>query len=443
MKTKISRILRVIAFIVLLVIVITAVSEPLVSVSSIDYHLIAGFYEEPVNTLDAVYIGSSNCFVFWNSLFAWEEYGICVYPFASSAQPFYAAEYLIKECRKTQPDAVYIININTMVNDIIAYQKMHWLLDYMPFSLNKLAMTDYLCDVGELALEDRLEYYFNIIRYHDRWEELTEAEFEELELWRKGASMYNPYLSKREDISTAYKTTDETAVLSDKLTECIESLFDYCEKEKLRVLFVTVPQARESIEDVEAYNTFNQMAQERGFPTLDLLNGVDVLGLDMTQDFYNEEHTNVHGSLKFTHYLSEYLMEHFGLTDKRNDDSYSAWQEAYTRYYRTASLFTLPIELDPDSRTDSLPLPDGLSTFAENGQVTLNWQDVQDAAGYTVFRKSPNVAWREIGSTTETVYTDTSCQAGTEYTYIVVPYRMNGSQKLYGNFLNSGVKETP
>ena len=109
MKTNIHRILRVVAFILLLILVITAVSEPLVSVSSIDYHLIAGFYEEPEESLDAVYIGSSNCFVFWNPLFAWEEYGICVYPFASSAQPFYAAEYLIKECRKTQPDAVYII----------------------------------------------------------------------------------------------------------------------------------------------------------------------------------------------------------------------------------------------------------------------------------------------------------------------------------------------
>lgn len=443
MKTKLPKILRFTALLILLILILNAVADPLISVSSIDYNLIAGFYEEPEETLDAVYIGSSNCFVFWNSLFAWEEYGICVYPYASSSQPFYAAQYLIKECRKTQPDAVYIININTMVNDVIAYKDMHWLLDYMPFSLNKIAMTDYLCDVGELDLEDRLEYYFHIIRYHDRWEGLVPADFERAELWRKGASLYNPYLSKQENIAQAYLTTPETTILSEKLNACIESLLDYCEKEDLQVLFVTVPQARESLEEVKMYNTFNQMAQERGFATLDLLHNAQALNLDLTQDFYNEEHTNIHGSLKFTHYLSRYLIEHFGLKDKRNDESYSHWQKAFTRYYRTTSLYTLPFELDPHSRSYDLPSPDGLNAAANKGQVKVSWQDVARADGYAIFRKAPGVAWTQISVTGETSYTDTTCKAGTEYTYIVVPYITNEGQTLYGNFLTAGVKAKP
>ena len=304
-------------------------------------------------------------------------------------------------------------------------------------------MIDYLCDVGELNLEDRLEYYCNIIRYHDRWEELTAADFEEIELWRKGASLYNPYLSKQKDLSSVYRMTDETTELSDKLTKCIESLFDYCQKEDLKVLFVTVPQARETIEEVKAYNTFNRMAAERGFPTLDLLNGVDVLNLDLTQDFYNEEHTNVHGSLKFTHYLSQYLMEHFGLQDKHNDENYRHWEEAFTRYYRTTSIFTLPFELDPNSHAYELPMAEGQSATTANGQVNLSWQDVPDAEGYTVFRKGPSIPWKEIGTTADTVYTDTDCNAGTEYQYIVVPYITQDNQTLYGNFPTIAVKAKP
>lgn len=443
MKTKLPKILRFVAFFILLILILNAVSQPLVSVSSIDYNLIAGFYEEPEETLDAVYIGSSNCFVFWNSLFAWEEYGICVYPYASSSQPFYAAEYLIRECRKTQPDAVYVVNINTMINDVIAYQKMHWLLDYMPFSFNKLALTDYLCDVGDLTLEDRLEYYFHIIRYHDRWEDLLPADFQRAELWRKGASLYNPYLSKQQNISAAYLTTPETTALPDKLQACIDSLLDYCEAENLKVLFVTVPQARENLEEVKMYNTFNQMARERGFATLDLLHNIEELNLDTTQDFYNEEHTNIHGSLKFTHYLSRYLVQQFGLQDKRGDESYSAWQEAFTRYYRTTSLYALPFELDPHSRNYDLSVPDELSAVAKQGQVTVQWRPVDGAQGYAVFRKAPNVAWKQVTVTDQTSYTDTTCKAGTEYTYIVVPYTSGENKTLYGNFLNSGVKAKP
>ena len=62
------------------------------------YQMIGGFYEEPEDSLDGVYIGSSNCYAFWNHLVAWENYGIAVYPYASGSQPFYAAEYLIRDC---------------------------------------------------------------------------------------------------------------------------------------------------------------------------------------------------------------------------------------------------------------------------------------------------------------------------------------------------------
>ena len=97
----------------------------------------SGIYEEPENSLDAVYIGSSNCYAFWNPNIAWEEYGIAVYPYCCSTQPLLATEYLIKEARKTQPNAVYIVNINTL-GDAVSDVVIHRLLDFMPLSKNKL-----------------------------------------------------------------------------------------------------------------------------------------------------------------------------------------------------------------------------------------------------------------------------------------------------------------
>ena len=114
MRVRIA--LKTIIFILIFTVTLTTITGVLVTVDSLGYQNIASFYEEPEGLLDAVYIGSSNCFVFWNSLLAWEEYGISVFPYACNSNLFYSTEYLIKEAKKTQPDALFIVNINSLTD---------------------------------------------------------------------------------------------------------------------------------------------------------------------------------------------------------------------------------------------------------------------------------------------------------------------------------------
>ena len=111
------------------------------------YKYMAGFYDIPDDSLDAVYIGSSIGYMFFCPSWAWEHYGIAVYPFASGGQPISAAKYLIEEARKKQPDALYIINIPAYLgigaNDAVT---CHLLSDYIPLSEDKLNL---VWNVGE------------------------------------------------------------------------------------------------------------------------------------------------------------------------------------------------------------------------------------------------------------------------------------------------------
>lgn len=437
MKKVIKKFLRLFCFFLLLLFLISFVSHPLVAISSIDYHQISGFYQEPAGSLDAVYIGSSNCYVFWNSLHAWEEYGICVYPFASSSQPIYAAEYLIRECRKTQPDAVYLINTNTLITENLDYKSLHWLLDYIPFSPNKLALTHHLCQAAEFSVSEQAEFYFNIVRYHDRWDELEEEDLERAELWRKGVSMYSPYFAESEDISAVYKTTDTMAQLSEKQLSCIESLLDYCDREQVQAVFITVPQARASLQEVSMVNAFNAIVQKRGYPTLDLLNGVDDLKLDLTQDFYNTEHTNIHGSFKFTRYLSEYLMENYGFTSKWEDPAYSSWGRSLETYRLTVDRHILPFEWDGNNRI-GLPEVEKLC-YCRNSSIALSWQAVAGADFYKLYRKEAGGRWNEYATVTETGFEDTEVSADLRYSYAVVPCLQTDNGCLYGNYQYGGI----
>ncbi len=438
---KLKKCLKAIVFVALFVLLFNALTQTLI-VSSTDneYKWMTGIYEEPTNSLDAVYLGSSNCYTFWNPLVAWEEYGITVYPYTCSAQPLIAAEYLVKEARKTHPNAVYVININTLADGEVSDVVMHRLLHFMPFSKNKLEFTDYLCDLSNLSFTERLEYYLPMIRYHEKWDELQEGNFISEKNTLKGSNTITRYLANVTDISERYLTSDGSHKLTDALTQSVHSLLDYCEEENVRIVFVTVPRVENSIATVEKLNTVNQLLSDRGFPVIDLMDTPETVYLDTTFDYYDNTHTNIHGSIKFTHFLSQYLIEQYGFDDKRQNTDYRDWNEALEQYSAFMKPYVLDFELNAASRDFSLsPSKEIACELTETG-ISVSWNRVENADGYVVYKYTANDGWIAVGDTVNAEYTDPDITEKTTYSYTIVPYRIENEQKLYGNYLYNGVK---
>ena len=433
--------IKAMAFILLLSLSLSFVARVVtVSAANIEYQWMAGIYEEPEDSLDAVYIGSSNCYAFWNPNLAWEEYGITVYPYTCSSQPLIVAEYLIKEARKTQPDAVYVVNINTLGDGSVSDTVMHRLLDFMPLSKNKLELTDYLCNLADLSFSDRLEYYIPLIRYHDKWAELTADNFSTEINDIKGGNTTSWYLGHVKDVSKDYKTSDESHEISLALEESINSLLDYCDEEDVKIVFVTVPRAEGKLETVQKFNTVNKLITDRGYPIIDLMDCPEAANIDPTTDYYNTTHTNIHGALKLTHYISEYLIENYGFEDKRQDEAYDSWNESYEKYADIIAPYVLDMELDSTHRDFTLCAPNDLRAEAESKAVTVSWESVQNADGYTVYKQVGNGAWSAIKDTSTAKYTDTDVKSETVYSYTVVPYKVVNGKKMYGNYLYNGIE---
>ena len=68
------------------------------------------FYDEVPGTLDAVYIGASHVYTYWQAPIAWNKDGIAVFPFSSGSQPVTAIPFLIEEVKKIKEyqEAVYM-----------------------------------------------------------------------------------------------------------------------------------------------------------------------------------------------------------------------------------------------------------------------------------------------------------------------------------------------
>lgn len=405
-----------------------------------NYQWIAGFYEEPENSLDAVYIGSSNCYAFWNPLLAWESHGITVYPYACNDQPFAATSYLITEVHKTQPEALIIVNLNSLRDTVISVNNMHYLLDNMPLSWNKLQLTRYLCREDGLSLSESMEFYLPIIRYHERWSELDQKDFDFTFNGLKGASNYASHLQTSQDITQRYKTGTEPMEPEAEVVQLVDDLLDYCDENQVNILFVTVPRAESKEDTVDAFLYLNQRIRDRGYPVLDLMDKVDEIGIETAKDYYNDQHTNIHGSIKFTRYLSDYLVENYGFRNKRGDARYESWDAGREKYAGYMDAQVLDLEYDGSERDYTLTEPASLKAKKQEGTIAVTWQPVEGAEGYAVYKKTGSGRWKRAAEVTEPAWTDTQPAEETTITYRVVPVRFgDGGAPCYGKFAYKGV----
>lgn len=434
MKEKIKKPIKVIVFLVVFVILFFTAQWCFINHADPSYQNINGFYKQTENSLDAVYIGSSNCFTYWNPAVAWDEYGVAIYSYSANNLLFESAEYIIKDCVKTQPYAKFIVNINTLIGDELEMKEIQYTASNMPLSLNRFQLVNHLCDIGNLSFSERMEYYFPIIRFHGNYSSLMPGNLLFKNDGFKGSSTYEPYVRITTDVSSVYGKSDEIGELPEYLVESTNSLLDYCDNNGIEVVFVTVPQAR-SEEKNKVFNALNKLISDRGYQTLNLMEKTDEIGIDRTCDFYNIQHTNIHGSIKFTHYITQYMIEKYGFTDKRGDKNYADWDGMTEGYFNAVSPYILDVERDVRKRDFTLDSPDNLTIF----EGTLTWDATKNAEYYHVYKKvGKTKPWTRVAEKlTDTSYFDESFADGCIYT--VVPVVTNNGEEYYGNFPYLGV----
>lgn len=442
-----KNLVRAVVFTIVLLTVISAVTSPFTIIKGVtqrmDYKWMKGIYNEPKGSLDAIYIGSSNAYSYWNQNVAWKEYGITVYPYSCAEAPLTAYEYMLREAHRTHPDSVYILNINTLGESVISDHNvvLHRVADQMPMSLNKLRLINHMANIADMEYKDRLEFIFPIIKYHSGWDELGEYSFDTDTSEMKGGNTFGWYLDDTWDIAYAYKESDKTTPPEDYVMESVDGILEFCEKEDLKVLFVTAPRAETSVEHVEKINYINEYLEEKGYDVLNMMDIMDEYGVNLRLDFYNLTHTNIHGAIKYTSYMSEYLIEKYGFEDKRGQEEYSDWDEAWEAYSKVIDgKRVIPLEYDIEHRKYDINYPAKLTGKTADGKATISWQASQGADGYEIYCRNKYYYWKKIGETTDLSFTEKSRGDYKALAYRVIPYVEIDGERYYGQFQYRGVK---
>ncbi len=334
MKDKAKILLRCIIFFVICGFCLAGVQAVLTDKIPMDYTRMHDIFEEPEGSLDAVFLGSSSSYAYWNPAVAWNEKGIAVYLMTNASQPVEISHYLIDDMRKKQPDALYIINITRMLEIEKYYNaKVHRYVSSYPLTANKYKALDYMLYITDVPFDERLEYYFPILRFHSRWKELEAFDLTFKTRNYKSASKYKAYLKKSKVREPVVYDFDNYPEITEIMNTALQNIMNYCKDEEVKVLFVMMPQPLQRELSNNRQNTVAKILEENGFDVLDLRKRIKEVGIDYSKHYYDERHTNIHGSLLITDYISDYLIENYGFEDKRGQEEYASWDKECGAYY--------------------------------------------------------------------------------------------------------------
>ncbi|MCQ2513025.1 MAG: hypothetical protein MJ092_06570 [Lachnospiraceae bacterium] len=403
------------------------------------------FYKEKDESLDAVYIGSSVTYSFWNPLLAWEQTGYTVFSYSTSLMPVEAFQTILQDIRSSQPDALYIVALNPFEKNDLSFKSVHFLVDYYPDIPKKV---QYIHDVTSLmpgSVFDKLEYYFPIIRFHSHLADVDEVFLTEDYPDYKGSMNFAYYLMAAEDYSPITEVVKKETPISEERAAILTDFLDYCKEENLNVLFVVSPQPASPVEEQEHINWLASKVEEAGFPVVHLQNPVEEMQLDMTCDYFDRVHSNIHGSIKFTSMLSDYLTEHYNFTDKKGTEEGASWEKSYLSYLPSITPYTLDFERDFSRRDNTLAATEIIRVEDLSNGVRMEWEPVPEAENYHLYRKIDEGDWERIADLSSSTYsyTDTGMNKKHNNTYLVVASRMEGGERIYGNCDYTGYSVIP
>jgi hypothetical protein len=292
-----------------------------------------GYYDQKEDTLDAVLIGNSHVYKFWQGAFAWEQNGLAALALSTSDMPCSIVKNIAVEACKTQSPKVMVFDATQFAQaEAEENNKIYLVLRSMHFSANYLDMIGNYCDYAGISGIDRLNYYFPILQFHSRWKELNSGDFVQKYESLLNSCYLNDFLSQTIE-DTEHITTDRRASINEKSEESLRELLEWCQEQDFETLFIASPVLLAE-ERLAMINTVGDIVSEYGF---DFVNYNDPgmfesFGFDVDVDFQDKSHTNINGSWKFTQVFGQYLIDTYGLEDHRGEETYASWDEQAEKY---------------------------------------------------------------------------------------------------------------
>ena len=284
------------------------------------------YLQEPDDSIDVLFFGSSMVYCDVVPAAFWEETGASAYVMGGSEQTMPITYRYVRQAFRTQsPQVIFVEATGTFYHRYMSYTAIN--LDYMPRSAEWLSAVASAAEPEQRALR-----LFPLAAYHARWVELPLSQLA-APLKKTGPDLLAGYtfvsgVGEIGEVSTRSDLTLDEALYAENLA-WLEKIYDFCQKQDTSCVFYLAPSYSRLPEawvsklqtDLQAY----------GAQLLDLNGNMDEMGIDPQQDFYDYLHFNCFGAAKFSRYMGT-LAQQLGVVPSDPDRASPLWQQRLTHF---------------------------------------------------------------------------------------------------------------
>lgn len=296
---------------------------------------ILGFYEEPRDTIDVLFIGGSHA----NAAFAptqmYERQGFTGYVLYSWSQPVWTGYHYLKEGLKTQKPKVVVLDAfgltygHTYMTDIQinSTSDQYSMLIRPGYNRLRLALAMSACQTNHRPFTD----YFSLFQFHNRWKALKKEDWlwflQDYSTTGKGYGPLYTTESFPEQVMPA--DTPENALMEEPCEKYLRRFFALAKEEGFELVVAALPYEC-TVDEYGIYAKTARLCAENGVPFLNYFDPATAAeaGFNWADDMAEHAHVNYKGAKKISAHIADWLAARYDLPDHRQEEAYAAWDAA-------------------------------------------------------------------------------------------------------------------
>ena len=308
-----------------------------------------GEYYANASGNDVIFVGDCEVYENISPITLYEEFGIASWIRGSPQQTVWQSFYLVEETLRYESPKAIVFNVLAMKYDTPestgnpvrreAYNRIT--LDTMRWSGSKFRSIMASMTEAERKSLGLAGYLFPILRYHDRWSQLTWRDVTTLVGTQENVTSRG-YLVKTDVVGAPTSHPSHEGALppvdtafGETALEWFDRIVTLCRENEAALVLVKAPT------DSWRYPWYDEyeeqvvaLTEKYELPYYNLLDAFDEIGLDLTTDSYDGGlHLNVYGAEKVSRYFSSVLKERYQLRDGRRWNGATAMWTAIEEQY--------------------------------------------------------------------------------------------------------------
>lgn len=280
-----------------------------------------------INRIDVLCVGSSHAFQSIIPAQMYAEKGYSSYVLAGGSRAPWQDYYYIKEALKDQSPKLIVLDVykaggSQAVEAYHDYETVNNLLE-TPLSINKIRA------VAVSRADSKLDILLRFPYIHDKFSGFPRPTIDKFYGNRNTLFGYDLQTDVEPgSIPQSVRGVTGTAPINSKNEKYLRKIIEYSQKNGINILLANTPWPQIDEEGQMYFNYIGKLAKEYNVPFLDGNLYWDEIGIDWSTDRNDKHgHLNYSGATKYTHWLDEYISEHYDIADHRNDPEYSVYED--------------------------------------------------------------------------------------------------------------------